>query len=217
MIVAIDGPAGSGKSTIARMVAEGLGFTYVNSGNIYRAMTLRVLRRNVDSGNAQAVLECSRMAGIEYRSGRLYLDGEDAEAELHASSVDALVAQLSAIPALRDIVNTLVRRVAGEADAVVEGRDMTTVVFPDADAKFYLDASADARARRRFDQGVSGASLEAIRDNIAMRDDIDRTKSVGALKIAPDAVYLDSSHLTIQQVYDKVYGKILHLREHNGR
>jgi cytidylate kinase len=79
-----------------------------------------------------------------------------------------------------------------------------------------LDASADARARRRFDQGVSGASLDAIRSNIAMRDDIDRSKSVGALKIAPDAEYLDSSYLTIQQVYDKVYGKILHLREHNG-
>ena len=94
---------------------------------------------------------------------------------------------------------------------------MTTVVFPDADAKFYLDASAEARARRRFDQKVSGASFEEIRDNISMRDEIDRSKSVGALKIAPDAEYLDSSHLTIQQVYDKVYGKILHLREHHGR
>jgi cytidylate kinase len=216
MIIAIDGPAGSGKSTIARMVAEGLGFAYVNSGNIYRAMTLRVLRHSVDPSDASAVLECARMAVIEYRSGRLHLDGVDAEAELHASPVDALVAQLSAISPLRSIVNEHVRRIAGRADAVVEGRDMTTVVFPEADAKFYLDASADARARRRFDQGLSGASLEAIRDNIEMRDDIDRSKSVGALKIAPDAVYLDSSHLTLQQVYDKVYGKILHLREHNG-
>jgi CMP/dCMP kinase len=217
MIVAIDGPAGSGKSTIARMVAEGLGFTYVNSGNIYRAMTLRVLRSSIDPADAEAVLQSSRAARIEYRGGRLLLDGEDAEEELHSASVDALVAQLSAIPELRDIVNALVRRVAGSADAVVEGRDMTTVVFPDADAKFYLDASAEARARRRFDQGLSSLTLEEIRDNIAMRDVIDRSKSVGALEIAPDAEYLDSSHLTIQEVYDKVYGKILHLREHNGR
>ena len=121
MIIAIDGPAGSGKSTIARMVAEGLGFTYVNSGNIYRAMTLRVLRAGLDAGDARAVLDCSRSASIEYRSGRLFLDGEDAEAELHSQAVDSLVAQLSAIPELRDIVNAHVRRVAGRTDAVAAG------------------------------------------------------------------------------------------------
>jgi len=217
MIVAIDGPAGSGKSTIARMLARGLGFTYVNSGNIYRAMTLRALRRSLDGRDSAAVLASSREARIEYKGGRLFLDGEDVEEELHSAQVDAEVAQLSALPPLRDIVNAHVRAIAGASDAVVEGRDMTTVVFPDADAKFFLDASAEARARRRFDQGLSDKSFEEIRDNIAMRDDIDRAKSVGALKIAPDAVYLDSSYLTIQEVYDKVYGKILQLREHNGR
>jgi cytidylate kinase len=216
MIVAIDGPAGSGKSTIARMVAEGLGFTYVNSGSIYRAMTLRVLRLGVDPNEAEAVLACSRAARVDYAGGRLRLDGADVEAELRSEGVDALVAQLSALPELREIVNGLVRRIAGSTDAVVEGRDMTTVVFPDADAKFYLDASAEARARRRYDQAVSGASLEVVMSNIEMRDAIDRSKSVGALKIAPDADYLDSSYLTIQQVYDKVYGKILHLREQHG-
>jgi CMP/dCMP kinase len=217
MIVAIDGPAGSGKSTIARMVAQGLGFTYVNSGNIYRAMTLRVLRSSVDPEDSSAVLVSSRAARIEYRGGRLFLDGADVEEELHSAPVDARVAQLSAIPELREIVNAHVRRIAGGSDAVVEGRDMTTVVFHDADAKFFLDASAEARAKRRFDQGLSSQTLEEIRDNIAMRDVIDRNKSVGALKIAPDAVYLDSSYLTIHEVYDKVYGKILQLREHNGR
>jgi CMP/dCMP kinase len=217
MIVAIDGPAGTGKSTIARMIAEGLGFTYVNSGSIYRAMTLRALRHGVDAENAEAIVACSRQARVEYMNGRLFLDGEDVEAELRSPPVDALVAQQSAIPTLREIVNALVRRIAGSTDAVVEGRDMTTVVFPYAEAKFYLDASVDARARRRFDQGANDASLGDIRRNIEMRDTIDKSKSVGALKIAPDAEYLDSSHLTIQQVYDKVYGKILHLREHHGR
>jgi cytidylate kinase len=217
MIVAIDGPAGSGKSTIARMVAEGLRFTYINSGNIYRAMTLRAIRAGIDPSDAEATISCSRQAKIEYEASHLYLDGQDAEAELHSAPVDSLVAQLSSIPALRDIVNEHVRRIAGHSDAVVEGRDMTTVVFPDADAKFFLDASPDARAQRRFEEGVSGATLSEIRDNISMRDKIDRTKPVGALKIASDAEYLDSSHLTIQEVYDKVYGKILHLREHNGR
>jgi len=216
MIVAIDGPAGSGKSTIARMIAEGLGFTYVNSGSIYRAMTLRALKAGVDTADVEAVLDCSRGARIEYRSGRLHLDGVDVEAELRSAPVDALVAQLSAIPSLREIVNAHVKRIAGSSDSVVEGRDMTTVVFPEAEAKFYLDASAGSRAQRRHGQGLSGASLEEIQRNIEMRDTIDRSKSVGALKIAPDADYLDSSHLTIQQVYDKVYGKILHLREYHG-
>ena len=174
MIVAIDGPAGSGKSTIARMIAEGLGFTYVNSGNIYRAMTLRALRLGIDPSDTAAMIACSREARIDYEGGRLALDSVNVEAELHSASVDALVAQVSAIPAIRDIVNAHVRRIADRSDAVVEGRDMTTVVFPNADAKFFLDASAEARAKRRFEEGVSGASLEEIRENIAMRDGIDR-------------------------------------------
>jgi len=216
MIIAIDGPAGSGKSTIARMVAENLGFTYVNSGAIYRAMTLRALRHGLGAGEVDAVLASSEDARIEYEEGRLTLDGESVEGELRSGPVDAVVAQVSAIPELRTLVNRIVRRIAGSTDAVVEGRDMTTVVFPDADIKFYLDASAEARAARRFEQGTSGASLGEITKNIEMRDTIDKAKSVGALKIAPDAEYLDSSHLTIQEVYDKVYAKILQLREHYG-
>ena len=213
MIIAIDGPAGSGKSTIARMVAEGLGFTYINSGSIYRAMTLRAIRRGIDCGDRAAVLASSREANVDYRKDSLYLDGEAVCAELRSAAVDAHVAQVSAIPELRSIVNDVVRRVAASSNAVVEGRDMTTVVFPDAELKFFLDASSEARAQRRFRQGSSEASFEDIKRNIEMRDKIDRSKPIGALKIAPDAEYLDSSHLTIQEVYDKVYGKILHLRE----
>jgi cytidylate kinase len=217
MIIAIDGPAGSGKSTIARMVAEGLGFTYVNSGNIYRAMTLRALGASADARDAKRVVALAHEARIEYIAGHLFLDGADVENQLHSAGVDALVAQLSTIPELRIIVNEHVKRIAGSADTVVEGRDMTTEVFPDADAKFYLDASSESRAQRRFDQGLSSLGLDEIKRNIEMRDEIDKGKSVGALKIAADAVYLDSSHLTIQEVYDKVYGKILHLREYHGR
>jgi len=210
MTIAIDGPAGSGKSTIARMLAEGLGYTYVNSGNIYRALTLLSLEQGIALEAKAELLAAAGKARIEYRGKRLFLEGRDVDDLLHSAPVDAKVAQLSAIPEIRDIVNRHVRAIAGSSNAVVEGRDMTTVVFPDADYKFFLDASADARARRRCDEGCSGTSLEEIRANIEMRDSIDRTKSVGALKIAPDACYLDSSDLTIEEVYDKVYGKILH-------
>ena len=210
MIIAIDGPAGSGKSTIARKVAESLGYIYVNSGNIYRAITLGVLKKAIGVEHKDAVLAYGKCARIEYRGKRLFLDGQDVEEELHSAQVDAQVAQLSAIPEIRDIVNAHVKAIASGMDAVVEGRDMTTVVFPSADYKFYLDASVDSRARRRFDQGCSDKSIESIRENIEMRDEIDRKKSVGALKIAADACYLDSSDLTIDEVYDKVYGKILH-------
>ena len=217
MIIAIDGPAGTGKSTIARMVADSLGFTYVNSGSIYRAMTLHVLRCKIHIEDIEEVIASSLQANVEYRNGRLFLNGVDAEMDLRSAQVDAVVAQLSAIPAIRAIVNKLVCQIAGSTNAVVEGRDMTTVVFPDAEVKFFLDASVDARAGRRFEQQTSCLSLVDIKRNIEMRDAIDKTKSIGALKIAPDAEYLDSSYLTIQQVYDKVYGKILHLREHHGR
>jgi len=208
MTIAIDGPAGSGKSTIARMLARALGFAYVNSGNLYRLLTLAALRAGKTSRDAQAVLDTARRARIEYRDGRHYLDGEDVEDILHSAEVDSQVAQVSAIPALRDIVNAQVKAIAGRRDSVVEGRDMTTVVFPDAKVKIYLDASPEARARRRFAQGTSGASLEAIAENIAMRDAIDRGKSTGALRIAVDAIVIDSSDLTLNEVYDKVYAQI---------
>ncbi len=217
MVIAIDGPAGSGKSTIARMIADSLGFYYINSGNIYRALTIRAILQGLAEGDTAELLVCAAEARIEYLSGRLFLDGDDVEEELHSSRVDAFVAQLSAIPAVRDIVNVHVRRIAGGLDAVVEGRDIATVVFPDAELKFYLDASPGARATRRFEQGCSDASFEDIQRNIEMRDAIDRAKSVGSLRIAPDAHYLDSSCLTIQEVYDKVYAKILLIREDHGR
>ncbi|HUX40930.1 MAG TPA: 30S ribosomal protein S1 [Rectinemataceae bacterium] len=208
MTVAIDGPAGSGKSTIARMLAQGLGFAYVNSGNLYRILTLAALRHDSISKGDEAILETARSVRIEYRDHRHYLDGEDVEDFLHSAAVDAQVAQVSAIPPLRDIVNAQVKSIAGRGDSVVEGRDMTTVVFPHAELKIYLDATPEARARRRLAQRTSGDSLEEITRNIAMRDAIDRGKSTGALKVAPGAIVIDSSDLTLQEVYDKVYGQI---------
>jgi len=208
MIVAIDGPAGTGKSTIARMVAEGLGFIYVNSGSLYRALTHGLLSAGLEPSDESRALAWARTAVLEYRDGRVHLDGKDVEPFLRTAAVDAWVAQVSAYVPLRRIVNEVVRTLSRSMDVVVEGRDMTTAVFPRAEHKFYLDASADSRARRRLSQGTSELSLEEIRRNIEMRDKIDREKPEGPLKVSPDAVYLDTSHLTIEEVYEKVYTKI---------
>jgi len=208
MVVAIDGPAGSGKSTIARMVADGLKFTFVNSGNLYRALTLACLRAGVAADDASAVISCAASVRIEYQDGRVYLDGEDVNDLLHTDQIDALVAELSAIVPIRHLVNDVVRAVAEHQDVVVEGRDITTVVFPDARYRFYLDASVDSRAKRRHGQGTSLLSKEEIADSIRRRDHIDRNKAEGSLKVAPGVAYLDTSDLTIRQVYDKLLAEI---------
>jgi len=218
MIVAIDGPAGCGKSSIASMISKNLGFLYINSGNIYRAISLSAIRQGVGLDNPATIIAVASRAKIQYRDdGAIYLDGKIIEHELRSAEVDAIVAQVSAIPQVRTIVNEIVHKVAFGRDSVAEGRDMTTVAFPDADLKIYLDASIEKRAERRFQQNTSGMSLDEIRRNIAMRDKIDSTKSTGALKIAEDAYYLDTSCLTIEQVYEKVYSKILYVRDTHGQ
>jgi cytidylate kinase/small subunit ribosomal protein S1 len=217
MILALDGPAGCGKSTIAKLLSERLGFLYINSGNLYRAIAFRSIQRGVALSDTEALIGCASEASIDCDAdGGILLDGVKRSSELRSAEVDAIVAQVSAVPKIRFIVNDIVRRIASSRDAVVEGRDMTTVVFPDAEAKFFIDASVEERAKRRFEQGSSNLSYDAILENIRMRDAIDRGKAVGALKIAEDALYLDTSGLTIEQVYEKVYSKILHLREEHG-
>ena len=204
MVIAIDGPAGSGKSTIAKMLAEGKGFTYINSGKLYRAITLGCLRAKIDLQNSEKVIEFAKNIDINYVKDQVFLNGEDITAFLHTDEIDKYSAPLSAIVPVRHIVNDIVRKIAKDNDIVVEGRDMTTVVFPDAEHRFYLDASADSRAKRRFEQGVSNLSLEEIKTAILKRDEIDKNKEEGSLKISETVQYLDTSDLTIIQVYDRL-------------
>lgn len=218
MIVAIDGPAGCGKSSLAAMISRNLGFLYINSGNLYRAISFAVITKGVSVGDTQGILRVASQVHIEYLpDGTISIDGKVVDRELRTPAVDAIVAQVSAIPEVRAIVNKIIQKVAAGRDCVAEGRDMTTVVFPNADLKIYLDASVEKRAERRFMQNSEGMSLDDIRKNIEMRDRIDTTKSTGALKIAEDAYYLDTSGLTIEQVYEKVYSKILYVRDTHGQ
>ena len=214
MVIAIDGPAGSGKSTIAKLLAQkltakdGKEFTYINSGKLYRAITLGCLRANIDPTDSEKVIDFAKNIDICYEKTDVYLNGENITDLLHTDEIDRHSAPLSAIVPVRHIVNNLVQSIAEGQNIVVEGRDMTTVVFPNAEHRFYLDASADSRAKRRFDQGVSNLSLEEIKKAIIQRDEIDKNKIEGSLKIAEDVQYLDTSDLTIIQVYEKLLENI---------
>lgn len=203
MIVAIDGPAGTGKSTIASLIAKELGITYLNSGSFYRALTLSLVDGGFELGgdlDTDAIVDFCKKQKLDYSNGRLCLNGKDVEDELHSDRVSKYVAQVSAIIPIRHFVNDRMHEIVKSLDIVCEGRDMTTVVFPDAEYKFFLDASLDAQAERRFKQGVSNMTLSEIKSAIQKRDAIDKSKAEGALKVAPDAKYIDTTYLTISQV-----------------
>ena len=170
MVVAIDGPAGTGKSTVAHELAKDLKLTYLNSGSFYRALTLALLDAGVSLDDEGAVMAFVKKQKLDYVNARLILNGKDVDDLLHQDRVDAAVSKVSSIVPLRHLVNDRMREIVKKLDIICEGRDMTTVVFPKAEHKFYLDASVDVQARRRFDQGVSNLSLEEIKAAIIKKE-----------------------------------------------
>ena len=204
MVIAIDGPAGSGKSTIARKVAEHLGWYFLNTGSFYRAYTLAQLEKGLDPLDRESVLETAKDTRITVKDGNIYINGVNAEDRLHTPVVDRFTSQVSSDPRLREIVTSEVRALAGTMNIVTEGRDTTTVIFPDAEYKFYFDASIEERARRRLSE-QSGMTYEEILESIRKRDRNDMEKEVGALKRAENAIYIDTTNLTIDGVCEKVY------------
>ena len=208
MVVAIDGPAGTGKSTVAHRVAEELNLTFLNSGSFYRALTLAAIDAGVSVDDAEAVLELAKKQKLDYVDAHLILNGKDVDDQLHQDKVDANVSKVSSIVPLRHLVNDRMREIVKSLNIICEGRDMTTVVFPQAEYKFYLDASIDVQAQRRFDQGCSGLTLEEVKAAIIKRDEMDKNKAEGALKRADDAQYIDTSDLTIDDVCAIIISKI---------
>ncbi len=204
MIIAIDGPAGVGKSTIAGAIAKRLGIYYLNSGNFYRGITLKAIRDGIDMKDPQACIETAQNAVFDVVNGRFYLDGEDVQVLLHTPEIDLNASYISVIPKVREIVNTRIHELTDRMSIIAEGRDMTTVVFPDADYKFFFDARPEIRARRRYDQNPDAMPYERVLAELKERDENDRNKPVGALKLAEGAVYVDTSDLTITEVCDKV-------------
>ncbi len=213
MVIALDGPAGVGKSTVSSRLAQMAGFHNLNSGNFYRAVTWGAINSRIDLSNESELTEYCGNIPLEYHKGKLHISGKDITSELHSDGVDNNVAQVSSVRGVRLFVNEWLRKVALDTDIVVEGRDISTVVFPDAELKVFLDASPEIRARRRFNQGISSLSVEEIADSIRQRDEIDRNKTWGSLKCPDDAFYLDTSGLTIEEVCDKVLRKIREIKQ----
>jgi len=208
MIVAIDGPAGVGKSSIAKMVGNKLGLYYLNSGNFYRGVTYRVLHLGLDPNDRETCIRTAKEALFDVVDGHFYIDGQNVEDELHTPAIDLWASKISVIPEVRAIVNERIHELTRKLDIIAEGRDMTTVVFPDAEFKFFFDAKPEVRAKRRFDQNPSAMEYDRVLAEINERDQIDRNKPVGGLKIAPDAIYIDTSYLTINEVCEKVVNAI---------
>jgi cytidylate kinase len=216
MVVAIDGPAGVGKSTVAQRCAESAGFLYISSGSFYRAITLAVLDAESPPDDPAAVVAVARACRLELRDGHLELDGRSVEDRIRSDEVDTWVAPHSAIPQVREIVNRRLREIVGQGDAVVEGRDIGTVVFPEAEIKVFLDADVTTRAARRHEQGTSSLPLAEIEKTIIERDLADRNKPSGRLAAAVDALHIDTSLLTIEQVCERVRSAILVSRNNPG-
>ena len=206
-IVAIDGPAGSGKGTVANILAKECNLTYIDTGAMYRAIAYASLQNNIDISEEDKIVELANNSKIEFIDGKTYLNGKDISKEIRTMEVTRIVSPISSIIKLREILVDMQRKMAGDNDVIMEGRDITTVVFPDATYKFYLDATLDERAKRRYKENIEkgmDVSLEEIKENISKRDYNDTHKEVGALTRTEDSVYIDSTNLTIDEVVKKM-------------
>ena len=215
MILAIDGPAGAGKSTVSKMVAQQLGFTCLDTGAMYRAVAWRAVADGVALDDAQALGRIAREVPIsfDYEPGNLsptavYIGGNDVTLAIRTAEIDKAVSPVSAEPLVRKALVSQQQRIGASGNYVVEGRDIGTVVFPDAQLKIYLFASAEERARRRVAQnaerGVGLTDYDAVLADIIRRDDYDSSRASSPLKPAEDAVMLDSTKLSIEEVVEKI-------------
>ena len=199
MIVAIDGPAGAGKSTVARRLAERLGLRYLDTGAMYRAVTWLALERGLDLDDEQAVAELAREHEVTVEGDRVVIDGRDVSGEIRTVRIDRVVSTVARHPAVRRVLRERQRALAAAGNAVMEGRDIGAVVCPDADVKVFLVADAAERARRRVDERP-GLGADALATDLRLRDERD----AGQLQAAPDAETIDTTTLAVEEVVERI-------------
>lgn len=217
MIVAIDGPAGTGKGTIAGLISKRLGYTYIDTGAMYRCITLKMINEGInldaDISIIQDLLERTKIEFININDKqRVFLDDEDVTEEIRTPKVNELVSPVSAIKEIRIKLVDMQRELGKASNVVMEGRDITTVVFPNAEVKIYLTADAEERANRRYkeliEKGIE-TTYEETFESIRKRDENDMKKEMGALKVAEGAIIIDSTKMSIEEVYEKVLEVII--------
>lgn len=214
IVVAIDGPAGAGKSTVARQVAERMGFLYIDTGAMYRAVALWAQRHGTPVDDHLQLTELARAAEIELSPDRVLLNGEDVTRAIRTPEIASAASQVSAVPGVRRALVEKQRALGARLSVVMEGRDIATNVFPDAQVKIFLDASAEVRASRRVQE--QGGELTVVIREIQDRDHRDRTRSEAPLLQAPDAEYLDTSHLPPDEVVEAIL-RLIRARTSNGK
>ena len=209
--VAIDGPAGAGKSTMAKILAEKLGIDYVDTGAMYRAIALKILKTGIDYTNEQDLNKLLSSTDVDYYGGKVYLDGEDVSGLIRTPEVSDMASKSSAIPAVRDKLGELQMAIAKKRSLLMDGRDIGTIIIPDAEFKFFLNASSRIRAYRRIcemrEKGIE-CDLDTVEQEIKERDYRDSHRDYHSLKKADDAIEIDTSDLKISEVVDKMLENI---------
>lgn len=214
MNIAIDGPAGAGKSTIAKLVSKKLGFIYVDTGAMYRAIALYFLNNNIDVDNNESVLSACNDIKIDIKyednNQQVYLNGENVSSLIRQEKVGNMASKVAAKQAVRNVLLQLQRDIAASSDVIMDGRDIGTFVLPNAELKIYLTASVSTRAKRRYDELVSkgeNPDMKTIEKDIEQRDFQDMNREISPLKQADDAIYLDTSNMSIDEVVEFICSK----------
>ena len=212
MVIGIDGPAGSGKGTITKIIAEKLNLVNIDTGAMYRCVALASIKKHLKLEDTDKIIQLAKKIKIKFdQDGKVYLDGKDVSHRIREKDVTSVVSQISSIVEVRNEMVRQQRKMAEGIDVIMEGRDITTVVFPDADYQFYLDASISERARRRYLQNKEDGidmSYDEIVDNMNKRDYNDMHKEVGSLMRTDKQIYIDSTDMTIDEVVDFIFQKI---------
>lgn len=210
-VVAVDGPAGSGKGTVTKIIEKEMGLMNLDTGITYRCVALKILENNISLDKHEEIVNIAKKLDLEILKeegkDKVILDGKDVTSKIRAKDVTNVVSQVSSIIPVREEMVNLQRKIAKGKNVIVEGRDISTVVFPNAEVKIYIDATPEIRAKRRVDQNEAQGiecSYEEILDSIKTRDYNDMNKEVGALKRHEEAVYIDTTEMTIEEVVSKV-------------